>query len=118
VLTVAEVLERVERAEVFFGARVESVHTERFDGETALHIVAKWGDAEAIRVLAAGGADINKRGEDNNTPLHYAVMMDHLAAAQALVELGAARLEDIYGNTASMLTDDEDVRRYLVEHGF
>jgi len=96
--TLAEVLSKVDQADVFLGVKVDSVFSERFSGETALHICANWGDAEAIRVLVANGADINKRGEDDNTPLHFAAMMGHLPATQALVELGAANTRDRYGN--------------------
>ena len=46
---------------------------------------------------SANGADINKQGEDSNTPLHYAAMLGHLAATQCLVALGAANARDMYG---------------------
>ena len=100
------------------GARVDSVHSHRPCGETALHIVAKWGDAEAIDILIANGADIDKQGEDRNTPLHYAAMLGRLDAAKRLVELGAACLEDVYGNTPSQLAADPEVNRYLADRGF
>jgi ankyrin repeat protein len=118
--TVADILRRVDDSVGhLFESGVTSVTDERFDGETALHIVAKWGDHEAIRILVAAGAAVNKPGEDQNTPLHYAAMMGHLDAAAALVQLGARCTNDQYGNTPSMLaTEHPDVQRYLAEHGF
>ena len=117
--TLDELLSQVDRADLFFGVKVDSVHAERFSGETALHIFAKWGNAEAIRVLVSHGADINKKGEDDNTPLHYAAMLGHLEAVKCLVELGAFNLRDRYGNTASQLAQEHDtVREYLIQQGF
>lgn len=117
--TLQQVLAEVDRADIFFGTRVTSVHTERSTGETALHIVAKWGDAEAIRVLVAHGADLDKPGEDDNTPLHYAAMLGQFAAVECLVELGARRRVDIYGNTPAQLAKEhEAVHRFLVDRGF
>ena len=116
--TLAEVLESVNRVGESFDGPVSSVHTQRVGGDTPLHIVAKWGKAEAIHVLVANGAEINKRGEDENTPLHYAAMLGKLEAVRCLVELGAHNLKDRYGNSPSQLAEDhEDVYRFLVEHG-
>jgi uncharacterized protein len=116
-----EILDEVNRAEVFHGTKVTSVHTERFDGETALHMAAKWGDAEAVQVLVASGADINKRGEEGFTPLHYAAEQGHLDTVRCLISLGAANLQDRNGDTPSRLAkalDHTPIYEVLVEHGF
>jgi ankyrin repeat protein len=117
--TLAQVLAEVECADVFFGVKVESVHTQRFSGETALHICAKWGDAEAIQVLVANGAEINKPGEDSNTPLHYAAMLGQLSATQLLVRLGAANTRDRYGNLpVDLAAEHPEVKAFLVSSGY
>lgn len=114
-----QLLDKVDRADLFFGVKVESVHTERFSGETALHIFAKWGNAEAIRTLVENGADLNKAGEDRNTPLHYAAMAGHLEAVQCLVKLGAKNLNDMYGNSPRHLAKGHpEVEAFLAENGF
>jgi len=118
--TVEEVLAAVdESVGDSFDEPVTSVRSERIGGDTALHIVAKWGDVEAVRLLVKAGASIDKPGEDDNTPLHYAAMVGRLEAAQCLVELGAKSLKDRYGNTPSQLVSNNDeLRSFLVKHGF
>jgi ankyrin repeat protein len=117
--TLAQVLAEVDRADVFLGVNVESVHTERFSGETALHFCAKWGDVEAIHVLVANGADINKPGEDNNTPLHYAAMLGQFSATEVLVSLGAANTRDRYGNLPfDLAAGHPEVKALLLSRGY
>ena len=120
VKTLTEVFDAVNRSVGdSFDGPVDSVQTERAGGETALHIVAKWGDAEAIRVLVANGADINKAGEDSNTPLHYAAMLGKLEAVRCLAQLGAVNSKDRYGNTPADLAEDhKDVHDFLKAHNF
>lgn len=116
-----EVFDQVNRADVFFGATVESAHTERFDGCTPLHLVANWGDADAIEVLVRNGADINKPGEEAFTPLHYAAEQDRLTAVDRLIQLGAANLKDRDGNTPAQLArilGHDAVYDVLTAHGF
>ncbi len=111
--TLAQILAEVERADVL-GVKFQSVHSERLSGETALHVCAKWGDAEAIRLLVANGANINKPGEDGNAPLHYAAMLGQLSATKALVGLSAANTRDRYGNfPVDLAADYPDVKAFL-----
>lgn len=118
--TLHQVLKEVERSVgESFPQSIDSVHTERFGGETALHIVSKWGDAEAIDILVSAGADVNKTGEDDNTPLHYAAMLGNFDAAKRLVESGARCMKDIYGNTPAQLAYKYPaIQKYLEQHGF
>jgi ankyrin repeat protein len=119
--TLQQVFDEVNRAGVFLDVEVSSVRTERFDGETALHMAAKWGDVEAIKVLVSNGADINKRGEEDFTPLHYAAEQNKLEAVKCLVSLGAANLKERLGNTAAQLAKTpghEAVYQFLVTNGF
>src|SRR3712207_5501858 len=54
----------------------------------ALHDAALAGDAETVRALVAGGADVNEQG-DLGTPLHVAAFRGDAAVAGALIEAGA-----------------------------
>ena len=60
-------------------------------GSQPLYIAARYGAAKMIRLLAAQGADLNAcdRSGHQYAPIHIAAESGHLAAVQALVELGA-----------------------------
>jgi ankyrin repeat protein len=47
-------------------------------GSNALHCVATWGDVDAARILVESGIDINKQGEYGATPLHDAILQEHV----------------------------------------
>jgi ankyrin repeat protein len=117
--TLKQLFDEIDRAGVFFDVKVDSVHSGRISGETAIHIFAKWDDAEAIQILVANGADINKAGEDDNTPLHYAAMLGRLSATKALVALGAANARDRYGNLPIDLAfEHPEVKEFLESNGY
>ncbi len=55
-----------------------------------MHLAAGAGSAEAIRLLAAAGADVDAReGAHRQTPLHWAAAFNRLEAVRALLALGA-----------------------------
>ena len=58
-------------------------------GDTPLHIMAMWGDTEAIQILLEEGAELEARGEDGFTPLHCAVEQDKIDAVRLLLDVGA-----------------------------
>lgn len=98
-LTLDSVLERIRTAELvqFDGVELDGPNVkDRWAGETPLHIVAKWGDVEAARVLIDAGAVVDACGEDNFTPLHYVlhfaqyeVSPKHLELVRLLIACGA-----------------------------
>ncbi|MGV8072939.1 MAG: ankyrin repeat domain-containing protein [Syntrophobacteraceae bacterium] len=47
---------------------------------------AKLGDIEKLRAEIAAGSDINKRGENGNTPLHFATWGGHVECVRILLE--------------------------------
>lgn len=60
------------------------------EGRTALHLLCARGTgAEAIRALAAAGADLNARDHAGRTPLDHAASAKRESAARVLLELGA-----------------------------
>ena len=81
--TVSEVLGQVQSVPDFSGHTVDTVNYRNGYGDTPLHIVANWGDCEAIRLLVEAGADIILL--DNMKP-------DQVREAVRLVA-GAGRLE-------------------------
>eukprot|EP01045_Picozoa_sp_COSAG04_P019851 COSAG04_NODE_1968_length_5112_cov_3.258328_6_plen_490_part_00 len=90
------------------------------DGRTALHAASAGGAAEMVRYLIEGGANVNARTKQQQTPLHLTASVE---AAQALLEGGAdPKLKDYAKQTpattfkAKKLTGDAaagDIRTLL-----
>ncbi len=66
------------------------------DGETALHVAARWGWVDYARLLLDSGADVNAADKHGATPLHTIAGLDsaatspaHLAVIDLLVSSGA-----------------------------
>lgn len=71
------------------------------DGRTALHFAAGLGVEEALRALAAAGADLGRLDRQGLTALHMAAGYGRAAAIKALLELGAdPDVADRRGRTA------------------
>src|SRR5437870_4258579 len=59
-------------------------------GETALHLAAAAGNAQAVRVLLQAGAEVEARAQNGRAPLDYALRLGSATeAGEALVEAGA-----------------------------
>ena len=69
----------------FTGPNIKSVNF----GDTPLHIMAVWGDTDSIRILVNEGAELEARGENNFTPLLFAVQQGKIEAVRLLLEFGA-----------------------------
>ncbi|MDQ3337000.1 MAG: ankyrin repeat domain-containing protein [Myxococcota bacterium] len=78
-------------AEVF--ATLERVGVDLFasneDGFNSLHAACEAGNVWAVRWLVERGHRLEPRTKRGHTPLQIACALGHLAAAQAMVELGA-----------------------------
>ena len=59
------------------------------DRETPLHLAARGGSAEAVKLLLEAGADPNARSKDGETPLGRAVRKEHTEVAKLLRRAGA-----------------------------
>ena len=60
------------------------------DGETALHFCGACGPTiEAVRELVGRGADVKRRTDDDETPLHLAAAAGHVEVIRELVARGA-----------------------------
>lgn len=73
-------------------ANPEGVRAYSFDGWTALHLAAHFGQAEAARALIAAGANVNARSWNglDNEPIHAAAASKGNAAmVAALLDAGA-----------------------------
>ena len=77
-------------------------------GHTAVHSAAWEGRADALRVLAEHGADINSVDQYGQTPLHLAALQHKLEAVGVLLHHGAdTELKTAEGATASDLAEGQ-----------
>ena len=102
-LTLEAALSRIIEADLpgFIDCRIDSVHSRGNLGDTPLHIAAFWGDTEMVCAFLDAGADIDSKGEDDHTPLHYAIEAEKAEAARLLISRGAnPRIKDWLGYDA------------------
>ncbi len=118
--SVAEILLEIESVPDFYNHKISSVHYRNGYGDTPLHIVASWGDGEAIRSLVEAGADIDARGESGFTPLHCAAEQNHPEAASLLLALGARALNNDQDETPLELAEALESKEVLavLKNGF
>jgi len=90
--------------------------------DNALIGASRSGDAKAVKVLLAAGADPNQRwGVNNWTPLMHAIHKDQKASVEALIAGGAdLNARDGNGMTALMMAAGygyAEIVRLLLDHG-
>lgn len=66
-----------------------NVNAKNEDGETALHLAARWNIYELVKCLADHGADVNAKDCYGDSVLHIAARWGDLKVIQCLVEHGA-----------------------------
>lgn len=101
----------------FIGIEIEDVNQPGAVDDTLLHIAARTGQLEEIKLLLSCGADINRIGDLGNTPLHQAALTGQLAAVQVLLKAGAnPRIRNEFEETAADVAQQgghEDVFQLL-----
>ena len=63
--------------------------TSAIDGETPIHVAARYGNVESVRSLFKHGVSPNIKDEDGNTPIHGAAFSGKHEVIQILVDHGA-----------------------------
>jgi|HubBroStandDraft_2_1064218.scaffolds.fasta_scaffold791799_1 ankyrin repeat protein len=69
--------------------KLREINQRNIFGDTPLHYVCRWGDAEAADALIKAGADVNALGEDNQTPIFSAISNGSLDTLKVLLRAGA-----------------------------
>jgi ankyrin repeat protein len=69
--------------------RPDAVKTQAVFGQTALHLAARLGRTDAVKVLLAAGADPNSGDNLNDTPLHLAAENGRIEVVKLLLAHGA-----------------------------
>lgn len=96
---VAAILARVNQTADFGYVDFPDINATNELGDNALHVVVRWDDYEAARILLAHGINVNQKGEEGYTPLHEACSRGHKAIVKLLLESGA----DPFARTAGDL---------------
>ena len=74
---------------ISYGSKLET--KEQGEGITPLQWASSHGNVVLMEVLLKNGADINHKGPNNNTALHYAVLYEQLDSVVCLLENGAVQ---------------------------
>ena len=70
-----------------FSINVDAVN---FEASGLLHVAARMGHTEMVRLLLDRGADVNVRDRGGRAPLHLACMNGHTDTVRLLLDRGAA----------------------------
>ncbi|KAF4953661.1 hypothetical protein FSARC_12346 [Fusarium sarcochroum] len=74
---------------VFLKKDRSNINASNESGETALHIAAKRGLCDAVRVLAGFGANLSAKDKDERQPLHTACLNGNKTIVELLLDEGA-----------------------------
>jgi uncharacterized protein len=88
VKNLSEVLDKVGSTAAFVFTSVVDVNQRNYVGDTPLHVVCRWGDAGAVKILLESGADVNALGEARMSPLFAAVMGGSVDVVNMLLNAG------------------------------
>jgi len=114
-----KVLAKIRNADLieFTNVELNGPNVRGILGETPLHIVATWGDAEAARILLDAGAEIDVNGEYDHTALHYAIGQGHAEVVRLLIARGADLYRrNAFGDNAierAERSDNEEIKKLV-----
>ncbi len=94
---------------------------EQRDMEDSLYKAAELGNLKQVKSLLQTGADPNKRGEDDITPLHIVSVYDYEEIARLLLDHGADVNAVVDGEWTSLhwaaMNDSFEVAKILLDYG-
>ena len=86
---VQAIFKECEKVGAWYDIRISSIDQRNHLGDTVLHTVCTWGDADAVQTLLRGGADANAVGDQQAGPLFNAIMGKSLPVVRLLLRAGA-----------------------------
>lgn len=96
----ADLIKKYRRHPDFIGTDIVDANQAGGFDDTMLHIAARKGDLEDVKILVASGADVNAIGDIGNTPLHGASSKGRMEVVEFLLSKGAdPRIQNEYGET-------------------
>ena len=75
------------KAHIADGTNIDTV--DDWTAKPALHYAAEYGHLEIVELLLANGADVNRRDDDQATPLYFAAVGGFVEVARLLLDYGA-----------------------------
>lgn len=86
---VQAIFKECEKVGAWYGIPISSIDQRNHLGDTVLHTVCTWGDADAVQTLLRAGADPNASGDQQAGPLFNAIMGKSLAVVRLLLKAGS-----------------------------
>ncbi len=88
-------------ARILIAAKANINVTKHSNYKTPLHLAAKYGHLDVVKVLIDSQANLAATDYEHKTPLHHAAQYGHLDIVKALIAAGANHAsQDLYGKTA------------------
>lgn len=92
------------------GQATVSLDSVGYDGDSPLHVLIWRNDTDGALQLIENKADVNAKGEMDETPLHAALHQGNMRVVSALLEFGARKdLASEFGETADQLAKDKGI---------
>lgn len=111
-----DIYKEIESTAFFVDKKIDDPNMEGHFSNYPLHVVAVWGDCEAIETLVSAGANPNMQGERGFTPIMEAISQRKFDAVKLFVKLGVEPIKNEEGLIPSELADmmgEKEISEYL-----
>jgi uncharacterized protein len=111
----SQVLSMCETTASWYGLKVTDLDQRNNLGDTVLHTVCSWGEADAVDVLIKAGADVNAVGDAGSVPLFNAVIGGNELVIKMLLSAGAdPNIRNEFGRTAAEYAKSTGAKKNLI----